>query len=116
LRPRSLASARRSILITKITDHGAVGNVIRRNEVRDTRASGIAVDPVPKRTLIKRNHVVGAGRSGIIVGSPSTTIMKNRAVRNDRFGIEAVKGVIDGGGNRASGNGRARQCVNVKCR
>jgi parallel beta-helix repeat protein len=105
------------ILITIVSRGGAaVGNVIRGNDVRDARTSGIAVDRVPKRTLIKGNLVVGSGRSGIIVGSPSTTIITNRAVRNDRFGIEAVEGVIDGGGNRARGNGRARQCVNVKCR
>jgi parallel beta-helix repeat protein len=105
------------ILITIVSRGGkAVGNVIRDNEVRNARTSGIAVDRVPKRTLVKGNFVVGSGRSGIIVGNPSTTITNNRAVRNDRFGIQAVKGVIDGGGNRASGNGRARQCVNVKCR
>jgi parallel beta-helix repeat protein len=105
------------ILITIVSRGGkAVGNVIRGNEVRDARGSGIAVDRVPKHTLVKGNHVVGSGQSGIIVGSPSTTISKNRAVRNGRFGIQAVEGVIDGGGNRASGNGRARQCVNVKCR
>ena len=105
------------ILIT-IVDRGgkAVGNEIRGNEVRNARASGIAVDRGPKRTLVKGNHVVGSGRSGIIVGSPSTTISDNRAVRNGRFGIEAVEGVIDGGGNRARGNGRTHQCVNVKCR
>jgi hypothetical protein len=103
------------ILITKITDHGAVGNVVRRNKVRNVRASGIAVDPPPKRTLIKRNHVVGSGRAGISVGSFSTTIRKNRAVRNDRLGIKAVEGVIDGGGNIARHNGDPRQCVNVTC-
>ena len=103
------------ILITKITDHGAVGNVIRRNKILNVRASGIAVDPVPKRTLIKRNHVVGSGRAGISVGSPSTTITKNRAVRNGGLGIKAVEGVIDGGGNIARHNGDPRQCVNVIC-
>jgi hypothetical protein len=36
-------------------------------------------------------------------------------VRNGDLGIEAVEGVIDGGGNRASENGDARQCVNVTC-
>jgi hypothetical protein len=43
-------------------------------------------------------------------------LTKNRAVRNGDLGIEAVAGVTDGGRNRASGNGDARQCVNVKCR
>ena len=51
-----------------------------------------------------------------MVGSRSTTITKNRAVRNGGLGIQAVEGVIDGGGNRASGNGDPRQCVNVACR
>ncbi len=60
--------------------------------------------------------MVGSGRAGIGVGSPSTKLTKNRAVRNDGLGIKAVEGVIDGGGNRASGNGDPRQCVNVKCR
>jgi parallel beta-helix repeat protein len=105
------------ILITIVNRGGkAVGNVVRRNVVRNVRASGIAVDRVPKRTLVSRNLVVGSGRAGIIVGSRSTTITQNRAVRNGGLGIKAVEGVIDGGGNRASGNGDPRQCVNVKCR
>jgi parallel beta-helix repeat protein len=105
------------ILITTVSGGGkAVGNVIRRNVVRNARAGGIAVDCcVPKRTLISRNYVVGSGRDGINVLNPSTTITNNRAVRNGRLGIWAVKGVIDGGGNRASGNGDPRQCVNVAC-
>jgi parallel beta-helix repeat protein len=105
------------ILITIVNrGEGVVGNVVRRNYVRDPRQDGISVDPGPKRTLISHNHVVGAGRDGISVLSRSTRLTKNRAVRNDRLGIKAVKGVIDGGGNRASGNGDGRQCVNVKCR
>lgn len=106
------------ILITTVSGGGkAVGNVILRNVVRNARAGGIAVDCcVPKRTLISGNLVVGSGRAGISVGNRSTTITNNRAVRNDGLGIRAVKGVIDGGGNRASGNGDPRQCVNVTCR
>ena len=53
---------------------------------------------------------------GISVGSPRTTLTRNEARHNGRLGIEAVKGVIDGGGNRASGNGDSRQCVHVACR
>jgi hypothetical protein len=36
-------------------------------------------------------------------------------VRNADLGIEAVKGVIDGGGNVAFGSGDPRECVNVAC-
>jgi hypothetical protein len=32
------------------------------------------------------------------------------------MGIEAVRGVIDGGGNKASGNGDPRQCKHITCR
>jgi parallel beta-helix repeat protein len=104
------------ILITLVSRDGkAVGNLIRRNEVRDARSSGISVDRKPKRTRVSRNHVVGSGRDGIRVGSPSTKLTKNRTVRNGKLGIEAVEGVIDGGGNIARHNGDPRQCVNVTC-
>lgn len=39
------------------------------------------------------------------------------AVRaNGDFGIDAVAGVTDGGGNFAVGNGNPLQCNNVLCR
>ena len=58
-----------------------------------------------KRTVISRNHVRGAGQDGINVLSRSTTLTRNRTVRNADLGIQAVKGVIDGGGNRPAGTG-----------
>jgi parallel beta-helix repeat protein len=103
------------IQITTFGKGRAVGNVVRRNQVRASSGSGISVDRVVKRTLISRNHVAGSGRDGISVDSDSTTLIRNRAVRNGDLGIEAVEGVIDGGGNRAIGNGDPRQCVNVIC-
>jgi hypothetical protein len=39
----------------------------------------------------------------------------NRADNNIDFGIDAIAGVTDGGGNTASGNGGAQQCRNVVC-
>lgn len=94
---------------------GSVGNVVRRNRVLDAPRPGIYVSPVPRGTVIRRNHVFGAGGDGISVGSPRTTLTRNEARNNGRLGIEAVKGVTDGGGNRASGNGDPRQCVHVAC-
>jgi len=41
--------------------------------------------------------------------------MAERASQNVDLGIEAVVGVIDGGGNRAFGNGNPLRCVNVTC-
>jgi hypothetical protein len=59
---------------------------------------------------------VGAGDDGFDVRSPTAKLTGNRAVRNADLGIEAVRGVTDGGGNIARGNGDPRQCVNVACR
>jgi hypothetical protein len=39
----------------------------------------------------------------------------NRANNNADLGIQAVPGVIDGGGNTAFGNGNPLQCLNVVC-
>jgi parallel beta-helix repeat protein len=107
---------RNSITITLFTGnaHG-VGNVVRRNHVRRAPRGGIAIDPAIERTVVKRNHVFRAGGDGILVGNPTTKVTRNEARYNHRLGISAVEGVIDGGGNRASGNGDPRQCVNVAC-
>jgi parallel beta-helix repeat protein len=108
---------RDGILISIFTAGGrAVDNVVARNHVRGSRRGGISVDPVPTGTVIRRNHVFGTGAHGILVGSSNTTLTRNEARQNKRLGIKAVEGVADGGGNRASGNGDPRQCVNVTCR
>jgi hypothetical protein len=100
-----------------ITTFGSrtVGNVVRQNVVRRPERGGIYVDAVPEQTVFKRNHVFRADASGIFVGSPGTRVTGNEARNNGRLGIKAVEGVIDGGGNRASGNGDPRQCVNIEC-
>ncbi len=36
-------------------------------------------------------------------------------MRNNDLGIEAVRGVADGGGNVARHNGDPRQCTNIVC-
>ena len=52
------------ILITKVENFGPiVGNVVRRNFVRGSRRGGLGVDPVARRTLLRRNLVVGSARS-----------------------------------------------------
>jgi hypothetical protein len=66
--------------------------------------------------LLGGNLAIAGGGDGFDVDSRSAKRRNNRAIRNADLGIEAVRGVIDGGGNRASGNGDPRQCVNVACR
>jgi parallel beta-helix repeat protein len=95
---------------------GGDHNDVRRNVVRQSGDDGFLIAKKDDHSRLKRNIAVAAGDDGFDVESRSTKLTGNRAVRNADLGIEAVRGVIDGGGNRASRNGDARQCVNVKCR
>jgi hypothetical protein len=66
-------------------------------------------------SLLRRNRARRAGDDGFDVEARSTKLTRNRALRNVDLGIEAVRGVIDGGGNIARHNGGPRQCTHVKC-
>ena len=52
---------------------------------------------------------------GIRVRTAGNRLELNTANRNRRRGIDAVAGTVDGGGNRASGNGLSPQCTGVSC-
>jgi parallel beta-helix repeat protein len=92
----------------------AVDTVVRRNHLRGNR-DGVYVQSTARRTVLKRNHALRSHDDGIDVDSPRATLTRNEARRNGDLGIEAVRGVIDGGGNRASGNGNPLECTNVFC-
>jgi parallel beta-helix repeat protein len=97
----------------------ATDTVLRGNVVRDASLDGIAVDmeqvgPVTG-TLLQHNLVTGSGDDGIDVSATDTTLARNVANHNGDLGIEAVDGVIDGGHNRAAGNGNPLQCTGVSC-
>ena len=96
------------------TSIGGVDNIVRRNEVRGSGGDGFLVN-AGGHNLLKRNVARRAKEDGFDVESRSTKLTKNRARRNADLGIDAVQGVVDGGGNRARGNGDGRKCVNVKC-
>jgi parallel beta-helix repeat protein len=104
---------------------GGSGNSIEQNTTSETAYSGIFVGGGSVGTVVKGNLATGAGFSpygggdpesdGIRVEDPGTIVADNRANRNADLGIEAVPGVIDGGGNTAFGNGNPLQCLNVVC-
>jgi nitrous oxidase accessory protein NosD len=94
---------------------GAVNTVIRGNRLRGANDDGLLVMLTAKHTLLRHNIVRHSQDDGFDVNDRTTKLTGNRAVRNADLGIEAVRGVNDGGGNRASGNGDPRQCVNVRC-
>ena len=93
---------------------GGRGNHIAHNHVSDSR-SGIRVSESGRDTFIHGNHTSGNREDGIRVEDATARIVNNTSIDNGQYGILAVPGV-KGGGNRASGNGAAEQCVEVRCR
>jgi parallel beta-helix repeat protein len=89
---------------------GEVGRTFTR-----TDPDGFRVDSGVTGTLLQNNSVQGFADDGIDVEAPGTVIRRNTANDNGDLGIEAVPGVVDGGGNRASGNGNPLQCTNLFC-
>jgi parallel beta-helix repeat protein len=94
---------------------GSNDTVVRRNLVRGSGDDGFLVAEKDDHSLLKRNVARHNGDDGFDIESDSTKLTKNRAVRNGDLGIEAVQGVIDGGGNTAHGNGDPAQCSNIAC-
>jgi parallel beta-helix repeat protein len=91
-------------------------NDIENNVAANNDHDGIVVNGRSDGSLVMANVAVFNGLDdGIDVNNPDTTIADNTANQNGDLGIEAAAGVTDGGGNRASGNGDPRQCVNVVC-
>jgi hypothetical protein len=93
-------------------------NLVRANQVSkffNATPSLILIAEPASRTSVVSNSAVGGDGDGIRVESAGTFIRGNTANDNGALGINAVDGVIDGGGNHASGNGDPRQCVGVVC-
>jgi hypothetical protein len=97
---------------------------LTRNLVSENSTDGIWV-ATNARAVIERNRAERNGDDGIEIavtalpptfGTGPPTISKNFASFNGDLGIEAVPEVIDGGGNKARGNGNPVQCVNVSCK
>jgi parallel beta-helix repeat protein len=95
---------------------GNYDNVIEANRVSRSGGDGIYLASDAGNNIVRFNFVIGAGDDGVDSDSASTTITRNVGVRNGDLGIEAVSGVIDGGRNRAAGNGNPLQCLNIFCR
>jgi hypothetical protein len=119
-------SLRYGIEVDDFQDEGhspAVGNVVRDNTVNGgalginfrPESGGVVID-----TVLQGNRVMGEDDDGIQLHGPSTgletsLVADNLAVHNGDLGIEAVPGTIDGGGNRAAGNGNPLECLNIVC-
>jgi hypothetical protein len=107
-------------VIVRVRRNGVVlfdgrNSIVRRNRVRRSGDDGFVVKKKADHSLLRRNVAIGAGDDGFDVESRSTKLTRNRALRNADLGIEAVLGVIDGGGNIARNNGDRRQCTHIAC-
>jgi large repetitive protein len=94
---------------------GGGSNVVRSNVVKGSGGDAFQVNRKDDHSVLNHNVARRAGGDGVDVRNDSARLMNNRAFGNADLGIRAVQGVIDGGGNRASGNGDPRQCVNIAC-
>ena len=94
---------------------GGSHNLVRRNRVRGSRGDGFVVREHDGDSRLRRNVAIGSGDDGFDVESRSSTLTRNRALRNAGLGIDAVRGVLDGGGNIARHNRGPRQCRHISC-
>jgi parallel beta-helix repeat protein len=94
---------------------GATNTVIGGNRLRRAHDDGLLVMATARQTVLRRNRSQRSNDDGLDVDSRTTKLTKNRALRNGDLGIEAVRGVIDGGGNIARHNGDPRQCTHIVC-
>jgi large repetitive protein len=105
-----------AIFVTSLESEGTSDrNVISHNVTKSRFSDGILVNADATATLLMANTANENGDDGIRVDAAETTLTRNTANFNQELGIEAVPGVIDGGGNRARGNGNPLQCTNVTC-
>ncbi|NNF54280.1 MAG: hypothetical protein HKN03_07540 [Acidimicrobiales bacterium] len=100
-------------------ERGSDNTRISKNNSSDNFTNGILVEPAdgaaPVGTVLELNITNNNAGDGINVQSASATLTKNTANNNNDYGIEALPGVTDGGGNMAAGNGNPAQCLNVAC-
>ncbi len=93
------------------------GNVVRGNAASGNSGTGIeSADAAPpgQGNVIESNVANNNSGDGIEVGA-GHTVTGNTVDSNDGWGILAQPGVIDGGGNRATGNAEPAQCFIVVC-
>jgi hypothetical protein len=92
------------------------GKQVVGNRLVDNGEDGISVLDDAGDVELTDNFARGNRDDGIDSDTPDATLTRNKAIHNGDFGIEAVPGVTDGGGNKASANGNPLQCLNVSCK
>jgi parallel beta-helix repeat protein len=91
------------------------GNNVFGNVLDGNGTGGIWVDTSSVSNTIAGNSAQGNGGEGFSMNALGTTVQSNLARTNQGWGIYAVAGVIDGGGNGAAGNAELAQCHLILC-
>ena len=92
------------------------GNRLVENRASANFQNGVYVWSNTSGTQVVGNVADRNGADGIRIDNAAAAVTANTADANADYGIQAVAGVADGGGNRARRNGNPAQCVNVACR
>jgi parallel beta-helix repeat protein len=94
---------------------GSTGNTVFGNTMDGNLQGGIWVDGGSASNTIEGNAARGNGGDGIDVMAAGTVVRYNLARLNQGWGIHGAVGVVDGGGNGASGNTEPAQCYLIVC-
>ena len=106
-----------AVLVTSLdSPDPSVGNVLSRNRVSSGGTDALVVEHGAVNTLVDQNRASDSGGDGIRIDAPGTVVTRNIADDNRALGIQGGVGTVDGGGNRARGNGDPVQCTGVICR
>lgn len=90
-------------------------NRIQQNSAHRNGGDGIVVWNLLVNT-VEENSADRNGDDGIDIAEEAPSVVaRNSAHRNHDLGIAVIEGVVDGGGNRAWGNGNPLQCLNIVC-
>ena len=92
------------------------GNDALRNAGDGIHFGGEVTSSVAEGNVASGNGDDGIEVAEFVVGETPDTLARNLATYNGDLGIEAVAGTLDGGGNRAFGNGNPLQCLNIVCK
>jgi parallel beta-helix repeat protein len=99
------------------TQNALVGNRVSRTLGNDFTPDpdGIHLDDTSVDNRLLRNLARRNRDDGIDLDGAPNKLTRNGARHNRDLGIDAAEGTVDGGGNRAAGNGGPAQCKGVAC-
>jgi len=108
---RNVVTGTRSVGVSAFG--GAVATTFSQNQVSGSWDDGIRTSTDSSGSVISQNTSSFNGGDGI--EAANAIVSRNLTLSNGQYGIRAVVGVVDGGGNKAAGNGEPAQCLGVTC-